>query len=234
VQNAIRKLSEDLQCINVLHDKKLDERGKENPRNRDLFTTNVVDETHERGKENPRNRDLFTTNVVDETHERGRKFFGPYERNEHNEHNEHNKLPESEPSRTAMTTDALSTVNNEPKRKAIKSTPHTDGSEVWFSYASAYEARYKKSPVRNAKTNSICAMLIKNVGKEKAISLVKHYLQSSDAFYVRNYHKLDFCLSDYQKILTSLETGLVITSKSAMRNELAEHNMRIAEKFMEK
>ena len=91
----------------------------------------------------------------------------------------------------------------------------TQGTEVWNAYAYAYATKYRTQPIRNAKTNSICKRLVETVGKEKAINIAKHYLTINDQWYLKNYHKLDFCLSDYQKIITSFDTGLKITSTQA-------------------
>lgn len=99
------------------------------------------------------------------------------------------------------------------------------GSTVWKAYVQSYKALYKVEPTRNAKTNTICKRLIDLVGIEKSLVIVRHYLNIKDAFYLRAYHKIDFCLSDYQKILTSYQANIKINDSNAREFERTQ-NMR--------
>lgn len=109
------------------------------------------------------------------------------------------------------------------KTKKVKNEK-SDGTQVWFSYANAYESRYKTQPTRNAKTNSLCKRLVEYAGKDDAIKLAAHYLSINDQWYLKNYHKLDFLLSDYQKIITSMKSGININSTRAQQIDKLQSN----------
>jgi len=120
--------------------------------------------------------------------------------------------------------------------KSKVSKPTTPGSEVWFSYADAYERKYRTSPIRNSKTNSQCKRLIYLVGKENACKIVKHYLTINDQFYIKKAHDIGLCITDYQKILTSAETGINITTTKATQVDKMQTNrdaFREVSKMME-
>jgi hypothetical protein len=98
------------------------------------------------------------------------------------------------------------------------------GSMVWFAYAKAYAHKYKTEPVRNSKTNSICKRLVALVGLEKACLLSEHYLTINDQWYLKKGHSIELLINDYQKILTSYETGINITNGKARDIELRQEN----------
>lgn len=93
-----------------------------------------------------------------------------------------------------------------PKKSKPKSP---DGSLVWEAYKAAYLRRYETEPVRNAKANTICSRLVKEVGLEKAMALVEFYLGSENQFYLRRCHDLGIVSRDIQPLLTQMATGIV-------------------------
>ncbi len=105
------------------------------------------------------------------------------------------------------------------RTRSVVSKDPSKGTQVWFSYAKAYEAKYANLPIRNAKTNSMCSKLVSYVGLEDAIKIVDHFLKIDDSFYIRKAHDLGLCLSDYQKILTTANTGINITGQRARQIE---------------
>ena len=96
-----------------------------------------------------------------------------------------------------------------------KKKPVTAGTEVWQAYEEAYRLRYGVQPIRNSKTNSVCKKLIDSVGKDNAINVVTNYLRINDRWYINKAHDISLCISDYQKILTCIETGVHINSSLA-------------------
>ncbi len=89
------------------------------------------------------------------------------------------------------------------------------GSAVWAAYSGAYLGRYKVPPVRNAKSNGMCAQLVKRLGIDAAIGVVRFYLSHQGAYYVTKAHALGPCLADCEALHTQMLNGMTITRASA-------------------
>lgn len=89
---------------------------------------------------------------------------------------------------------------------------------AWQAYAEAYEARYRTLPEQNGQVMGQLARLVANV-RAKAPLLVRYYLTRNDSRY--NYHPIGPLLSDYQKLVTAMETGRVVTDAAARDKERA-------------
>lgn len=94
-----------------------------------------------------------------------------------------------------------------PPKKSKSKSP--EGSLVWEAYKAAYLERYQTEPVRNAKANTICSRLVKEVGLERAQDLVRFFLGSENTFYLRRCHDLGIVSRDIQPLLTQMATGFV-------------------------
>lgn len=93
------------------------------------------------------------------------------------------------------------------------------GSAVWDCYRLQYEARYKVQPVRNAKTNSLCAQLAQRLGEE-APEVAAFYVQKhNDRLYLSARHALDLLVRDAEKIRTDWKRGAPLTQKDAANGE---------------
>lgn len=89
------------------------------------------------------------------------------------------------------------------------------GSSVWDAYAGAYLGRYKVAPVRNARSNGMCAQLVKRLGVDAAIGVVRFYVTHSSSYYVQKAHALGPCLADCEALHTQMLNGMTITRASA-------------------
>lgn len=93
------------------------------------------------------------------------------------------------------------------------------GSLVWNAYATAYETRYKTAPVRNAKTNSLCATAVQRLGATEAPEVVAFYVKHPLAFYFQRGHALDLFVRDAEKLRTEWATDRRITQTEARQQD---------------
>jgi hypothetical protein len=110
--------------------------------------------------------------------------------------------PEPEPEPTPL----------QPAKK-LAAAPETG--EVWKAYSEAYEARYKATPVRNAKVNGQLAQLLKRIGKDEAPGVARWYVASQNRFYVQKRHAVDQLLADCEGLRTEWVTNTRVTETKA-------------------
>lgn len=89
------------------------------------------------------------------------------------------------------------------------------GSNAWAAYASAYLARYHTGPVRNAKVNGQFAHLAKRLPENEIEHVVRWYVASNAALYVRSKHCVDLLLRDCEGLRTEWATGARMTDTEA-------------------
>lgn len=88
---------------------------------------------------------------------------------------------------------------------------------TWAAYAKAYEGRYETTPEKNGEVMGKLSMLVARVGHAQAPILASYYLTRNDARY--SYHPVGLLLTDYQKLMTAMKTGRVVTETTARANE---------------
>lgn len=135
--------------------------------------------------------------------------------------------------------DASGDVRRTPKKtrpskaQVVPSEPR--GPEVWAAYRAAYFARYKVEPVRNAKMNSLCAQLVKRLGGDAAIGVVRFFLTHQKAYYVQNAHDLSACVKDAEALHTQMLAGYRVTQTTAQQADKHDANrqafLNVARKF---
>jgi len=89
------------------------------------------------------------------------------------------------------------------------------GADVWQSYRSAYFSRYRVEPVRDAKVNTHCKQLVKILGGDGAVGVVKFFLTHNNSFYITKTHDLGLCVSDARGLHTQWLAGYRVTSSEA-------------------
>ncbi len=145
-------------------------------------------------------------------------------------------LVEAKPKQNRSTAEAkpnpltLNTANH----AVDKSADPPPGSAVWEAYQGAYFARYKVAPVRNAKSNGICYQLVKRLGVDAAIGVVRFYLTHNQAYYVTKSHALGPCLSDAEALHTQMINGVKVTRGSASQADSAAGNLQTFENVARK
>lgn len=95
---------------------------------------------------------------------------------------------------------------------------------VWSAFEASYEQRYGDMPKRNGWVHKDIRRLVELVGQADAVRLAGYYPTTDHQFYVKNTHALRFLVSDYQKLLTELNTGRVVTETTARANEKTASN----------
>lgn len=107
-----------------------------------------------------------------------------------------------------------------PNGTNTSKTPKSDDLEgkelrgrVWNGYSVAYAAKYGVEPVRNAKTNSAIANIVKRIGSD-AEAVAVWFVSHPDAFYVKSLHDVTLLLKDCERLRTQWATGRTITNQS--------------------
>lgn len=98
-----------------------------------------------------------------------------------------------------------------PAGKAEIDSTKSQNKRVNDAYCQSYFDRYKVQPVSNAKHNSAVAQLVKRLGVDDAISVVKFFLRHNESYYVRNTHTIGLCLKDCETLRTQMLKGVSIT-----------------------
>lgn len=93
------------------------------------------------------------------------------------------------------------------------------GIRVWESYSAAFRRRYGMEPLRNAKANTLCLRLARELGADNAVRVVEYYLSRDDAFYINGKFPLGYCAADAQKLWTEMNIGKEVTMTEARRLE---------------
>jgi hypothetical protein len=106
-----------------------------------------------------------------------------------------------------------------PKRKRKpRVNAGLNGSEIWDSYAEAYQTRYGASPIRNARQNALCCQLRARLGGD-APAVAAYYLSSRNAYYTARGHALAALITDAEKVRTEWATGKQITQTAAREGD---------------
>ena len=92
----------------------------------------------------------------------------------------------------------------------------------------AYRDRYGVEPVRNARTNSQLAQLAKRLPSDEAPHVVRWYVASNTAYYVRQKHGVGPLLSDCEGLRTEWATGQRITDTEARQMDQHDAGMEAA------
>jgi hypothetical protein len=110
------------------------------------------------------------------------------------------------------------------KEKKPKMTGAVD---VFEAYSQAYFERYNTHPLRNANIMGRCVDLVKKMGKDHAIEVVKFYLNSNDAFFVKSMHDIRHVQTNYSGLSTQLKTGMTMTFDKAKGVERKSQNAEV-------
>lgn len=109
-----------------------------------------------------------------------------------------------------------------PRKRGSKPAPAS--SDVWASYAEAYESRYGVEPVRNASVNAHLAQVVGKLGAEEAPAVAAHFVRSQNGLYVAAMHPTNLLLRDAEKLRTEWATGRITTRTQAMQADRTQTN----------
>lgn len=89
------------------------------------------------------------------------------------------------------------------------------GALIFEAYQDAYLNRYGIEPLRNAKTNSICAQIAKQLPLEEALGVMHFFVQQNVAYYLQKSHSIQCALADLQALRTNMLKNRAMSSREA-------------------
>jgi hypothetical protein len=113
----------------------------------------------------------------------------------------------------------VSNLAGKEKKPAKKRQPVAKGTPTWEAYSKAYNERYGTQPVRNAKTNTLCAQLVDRLGADEAPAVAAFYPRTRNSYHVSRGHSLQCLVGDAEKIRTEWATGNQITQTQAKQED---------------
>jgi len=103
-------------------------------------------------------------------------------------------------------------VKPQRPKKPKKEAAEVEGNRaVWQSYRDAFVKRWNLEPKRNATVNGQVAQLVKRLGAEDAVAVVKFYVEHNKSFYLQNTHAFGYCLKDAETLYTQMKRNQPIT-----------------------
>lgn len=107
------------------------------------------------------------------------------------------------------------------------------GSLIFEAYQDAYIQRYKIEPLRNAKTNSICSQIAKQLPLDEAIALMHFFVQQNVAFYLQRSHAIQLALGDLQALRTNMLQNKAMSSRQAFLADKQQAQKNIVDSYLE-
>jgi len=107
------------------------------------------------------------------------------------------------------------------------------GSLIFEAYQDAYVQRYKIEPLRNAKTNSICSQIAKQLPLDEAVALMHFFVQQNVAFYLQRSHAIQLALGDLQALRTNMLQNKAMSSRQAFLADKQQAQKNIVETYLE-
>lgn len=126
------------------------------------------------------------------------------------------------------------TIQNSTKQKTTTSQSLKASGTVWSSYLLEFKKRYGVEPKRNATVNSQISNLIKRLGEEHAVEVVRFFVNHNDRWYVRQGHSIGLCLKDCEKLFMEWSSGKKVTSVTAASIESMDHNASVVSNYLKK
>lgn len=107
------------------------------------------------------------------------------------------------------------------------------GSLIFEAYQDAYIQRYKIEPLRNAKTNSICSQIAKQLPLDEAVALMHFFVQQNVAFYLQRSHAIQLALGDLQALRTNMLQNKAMSSRQAFLADKQQAQKNIVDTYLE-
>lgn len=89
-------------------------------------------------------------------------------------------------------------------------------------YVEAYEKRYRVKPaLRPAADTTSCKDLIRQIGFDKAVMVVRQYLKQNDKWFIQKAHGLDVLKSNLNVVITQLPREVASPKSVKVRTDLS-------------
>lgn len=118
-------------------------------------------------------------------------------------------------------------------RRKAENKP-SDGSLIFEAYSEAYQQRYKLEPLRNAKVNSICAQIAKQVPLDEAKAIMHFYLRQNVSWYVQKGHAIEYAQKDLQALRTNMMKNQTMSTHAANNADKIAAQKQALENFNER
>lgn len=144
--------------------------------------------------------------------------------------------PPQEPELLVLEGEVIEPEAEKPKAaKKRKPTDPTPGSLVWQAYEEAHKRQYPKATLERGQTNNaLCAQLVKRVGAENAVALVRFYLTHRKAYYVAQCHTLKPLVHDAEALLIQMQQNQRVTNTQANAVDKDDANREVFERVFQK
>lgn len=109
----------------------------------------------------------------------------------------------------------------------------TAGALIFEAYQDAYVQRYGLEPLRNAKTNSICAQIAKQLPVDEARALMHFFVQQNVAFYLQRGHAIQLALADLQALRTNMLQNKAMSSRQAFLADKQQAQKNMVDSYLE-
>lgn len=110
--------------------------------------------------------------------------------------------------------------------------PRENGAPIFEAYREAYERRYRVEPIRNAKVNSICSQIVKQVGVHEGKAVMHFYLQQNVAWYIQKGHAIEYALKDLQALRTNMLNNKSMSSREAQQADKQQAQKNVLDDYL--
>lgn len=112
--------------------------------------------------------------------------------------------------------------------------PPKETNQLIQAYCDAFKIRWGTYPAINGKATGIAKRLVKDLGLERAISLIETYLKMDDYTFQMRRHDLATFEMNLNAVLVKQQTGRGVTSLQARSSEQADGNLAVMKSYLEK
>lgn len=82
---------------------------------------------------------------------------------------------------------------------------------AWHAYATAYHAKLRQWPVRNAKSNALIAQVVQRIGQQDAPAVLDFYVSHPNAIFMERLYPLELAVRNIESLRTQWANGQAIT-----------------------
>jgi hypothetical protein len=108
----------------------------------------------------------------------------------------------------------------------------TDGALVYEAYRDAFQRRYGQDPIRNAKVNSVCSQVVKQIGVDEGQAVMHFYLQQNVSWYVQKSHAIEYALKDLQALRTNMLNNKAMSAREAQQVDKQQAQKNVLEDYL--
>ena len=90
--------------------------------------------------------------------------------------------------------------------------------DAWRFWCAIYREKYKAPYLQNGKNMKIFYNILEQIGEPELVrEVLQGYLVLKDSWYVKNFHRLEYLLSDLQKILVMVKNRMLVVNEKSIK-----------------